>query len=260
MLSDLVKVTHDVGARILQCRAEGNLAGDWQGTQFKAVADTIADECMRAGLLRIADIPVVSEEDLASQSLERPKRYWLIDPIDGTASFVHGFSGFVCQAALIEDGQAVLAAVHAPALENTYAAQRGKGATLNGRPITTRKADRDDVILVDNYPEPRGLAARVFRDLPCSKYLESGSIGLKICLVAQGAADLFAKDVPLRDWDVAAPQLILSEAGGVLRRFDGEAFVLAGPFEKLGLIAAASPALQARVSEVVALDRAQTKA
>jgi 3'(2'), 5'-bisphosphate nucleotidase/myo-inositol-1(or 4)-monophosphatase len=258
MLSDLAQVTRDVGRRILQCRAEGNLAGDWHGTQFKAVADTIADGCMRTGLLRIADIPVVSEEDVASQRLERPGRYWLIDPIDGTASFVHGFSGFVCQAALIEDGHAVLAAVHAPALENTYTAQRGKGAALNGSPITTRKTNRDDVIIVDNYPEPRGVAARLFRDVPCSKYLESGSIGLKICLVAQGAADLFVKDVPLRDWDVAAPHLILSEAGGQLRRFDGQEFELSGSFEKLGLVAAASQALQARVNELVALDRSQT--
>lgn len=253
MLADLVTVTREVGVRIMQCRAEGNLAGDWQGTQFKAVADAIADECMRTGLRRIADIPVVSEEDLASQSLIRPSRYWLIDPIDGTASFVHGFPGFVCQAALIEDGQAMLAAVHAPALDSTYAARRGEGATLNGNPLTTRKVDRDDVILVDNYPEPRGVAARLFRDVPCAKYLESGSIGLKICMVAQGVADLFVKDVPVRDWDVAAPHLVLSEAGGVLRRFDGQEFELTGSFEKLGLIAAASQVLQARVNEVVAL-------
>lgn len=258
MLADLMQVTRGVGTRIMQCRAEGNLAGNWQGTQFKAVADKIADECMRVGLRHIADIPIVSEEDAASQCAERPRRYWLIDPIDGTASFVHGFSGFVCQAALIEDGQAVLAAVHAPALDRTYAAQLGKGATLNGTPITTRKPDRSDVILVDNYPEPRGVAARLFREVPCSKYLESGSIGLKICLVAQGAADLFVKDVSLRDWDVAAPQLVLTEAGGTLSRFDGQEFLLSGSFEKLGLIAAASQALQARINQLVAVDGAQT--
>jgi len=89
--------------------------------------------------------------------------------------------------------------------------------------------------------------------VPCAKYLESGSIGLKICMVAQGVADLFVKDVTVRDWDVAAPHLVLSEAGGVLRRFDGQEFELAGSFEKLGLIAAASQALQAHVNEVVAL-------
>jgi 3'(2'), 5'-bisphosphate nucleotidase len=251
MLAELSSAMRTVGTRILDCRQRGLTEGKWEGTQFKAVADQIADECMRNELRRIANVDIVSEEDASSQSHVRPARYWLIDPIDGTASFAQGFSGFVCQAAFIEDGQALFAVVNAPALDCTYSAARGYGAQLNGVSIKTRSTERNDVVLVDNYPQPQGMAEQIFYGLPCSSYVESGSIGLKICLVAQGAADLFVKDVIVRDWDVAAPALILSEAGGALRRFDSCEFQLAGSYEKSGLIAVGSPWLMSAVTNFV---------
>lgn len=251
MLAELAAAMRTVGARILDCRQKGQTEGKWEGSQFKAVADLIADECMRDELRRISDVDIVSEEDAKSQSHSRPARYWLIDPIDGTASFAQGFSGFVCQAAYIEEGQALFAVVHAPALDRTYAAERGQGAQLNGIALKTRSAERSDVVLVDNYPQPRGVAERLFHGIPCARYVESGSIGLKICLVAQGTADLFVKDVMVRDWDVAAPALILTEAGGVLRRFDSREFQLAGSYQKTGLIAVGSPWLLSAVADFV---------
>jgi len=250
--SDLAAAMELVGAKILHCRKQGITGGKWEGTQFKAAADLIADECMRAELTRIADIPIVSEEDISSQIADRPSQYWLIDPIDGTASFAQGFSGFVCQAAWIRSGQPWLASVYAPALGRLYMAEQGKGASVNGQPILVKPFNREQLTLVDNYPEPRGVAERLFRDFQCAKYLESGSIGLKICLVAEGTADIFVKDVRLRDWDVAAPHLVLQEAGGVLTQFTGEAFEYGGGYEKHGLVVASSAALLDEVSETIA--------
>ena len=241
-----------VGAKILECREQGNIGGKWEDTQFKAEADLIADECLRGELRRIADMPIVSEEDVTSQSVDRPVEYWLIDPIDGTASFAQGFSWFVSQAAWIRCGQPWLAAVYAPALKRLYIAEQGKGATVNGQPISVRACSRQQLTLVDNYPQPRGVAERMFRDLQCAKYLESGSIGLKICLVAEGAADIFVKDVYLRDWDVAAPHLVLQEAGGVLTQFRGQAFDYQGGYEKRGLVATTSVTLLQEISKAIA--------
>src|SRR5207253_4609201 len=68
--------------------------------------------------------------------------------------------------------------------------------------------------LIDNYPNPRGVAADLYGELSFKKYVESGSTGLKICRVADGTADALFKDCGLRDWDIAAPHLILQEAGG----------------------------------------------
>lgn len=246
MQTELGLALRKVGAAIMECRREGNTHGKWEGTQFKAAADLIADECLRKELQQIADIEIVSEEDIASQSEARPEEYWLIDPIDGTASFVHGFPGFVCQAALIRKGVVELAGVFAPALDKLYLARRGAGATVNGTPLKVRELAWDRLMLVDNYPQPRGVADRLFTGIPCAEYLESGSIGLKICLVAEGLADLFVKDVRVRDWDVAPPHLILEESGGVLTDDAGALFPYRGSYEKTGVIAASTKELLAK--------------
>ena len=251
MYDALAELLRKVGARIIDCRREGNTCGKWEGAQFKAVADLVAEESLKEGLLKIADIDIVSEEDYRSQVIERPNEYWLIDPIDGTASFAQGYSGFVCQVALIRDQLPQLAGVYAPALDNLYMARRGKGATINGLPIQVRKVNKKRLSLVDNYPEPRGIAYFLCRDLHCTEYLESGSIGLKICLVAQGQADIFVKDVPLRDWDVAAPQLVLQEAGGVLVQFNGLPFDYRGGYERKGLIAVSSEEMLEKIINIV---------
>lgn len=252
MRDGLAMVLRKVGARILDCRREGNVDGKWEGTQYKAAADLIADESLRKGLRGIADIAIVSEEDSGSQEESRPDEYWLIDPIDGTASFAHGFPGFVCQAALIQYGVIQLGGVYAPALDKLYMARQGEGATLNGLRMQVRTSNRQRLTLVDNYPQPRGVAAQLFRDLHCANYLESGSIGLKICLVAEGQADVFVKDVHVRDWDVAAPHLVLQEAGGFLAQFTGQPFDYRGSYERHGLVAVSSEELLDQVYEAVA--------
>ncbi len=252
MLNELAAALRIVGAELMECRRAGITEGTWEGSQYKAKADLIADEKLRGELRKIADIEIVSEEDIASHVESRPKEYWLIDPIDGTASFAHGYSGFVCQAALIKHGIPQLAGVFAPALDKIYLAKKGEGATLNDDPLHVRVVDKQQLVLVDNYPQPRGVAERLFRELPCKGYLESGSIGLKICLVAEGLADVFVKDVTLRDWDVAAPHLVLLEAGGVLTQFEGQDFEYSGNYEKQGLIATSSMELLKTVHGIVA--------
>lgn len=252
MRTKLSMALRQVGAAIMECRRQGNTHGTWEGTQYKAEADLIADAALRRELKEIADIEIVSEEDVKSQSRLRPHEYWLIDPIDGTASFVQGYAGFVCQVALMQDGRPQLAGVFAPALDKLFIAGRGKGATLNGESIRVRATNLSQLVLVDNYPEPRGLAEKLFQDLQCAEYLESGSIGLKICLVAEGVADIFVKDVTVRDWDIAAPHLILEEAGGFLTQHKGVSFNYVGDYERQGLVAVSSIELQKKVSDFVA--------
>jgi 3'(2'), 5'-bisphosphate nucleotidase len=247
MLDRLSDILTEVGATLLDLRERGPIAGSWaDASQFKAKADMIVHEKLIRDLGALTPgIPVISEED-ARHERSRPARYWLIDPIDGTASYAGGFDGFVTQSALMRDGAPVLAVVHGPALGLTYRAERGEGATLNGMPLDVRSGDPDRAVLIDNYPEPRGTALAAFEELSMTGYMESGSIALKICRVADGMADLFFKDVILRDWDVAPGELILSEAGGVLTGIQGAAFPYAGDWVKPGVIAARSRALLER--------------
>ena len=237
MLERLEQLVRTTGDRIRALKDTSALHGDWDGPQLKTEADLIAHSCFVEGLGAIdSGLPVVSEENLASQTARRPERYFLIDPIDGTASLAGGFSGWVCQVALMERGRPTLAAVCAPDLGQVYAAKLGAGARLNGRML---RLDRNPshCILIDNYPEPRGSAIEIMAHLNCTGYLECGGISLKILRVADGTADVFFKDVVVRDWDLAAPQLVLEEAGAVLSLINGAPMVYEGSFDKPGVVA-----------------------
>lgn len=249
MLTDLERVLKTLGDKLLAWREAGEIDGEWFGAQLKTEADRRAHDFLVVALGELdASAPVLSEEDEHGHGEARPDRYWLIDPIDGTASWAGGFAGWVTQAALMEGDAPVLAVVHAPALGFTYAARAGAGATLNGRAMQPSR-ERGRRILVDNYPQPRGVAAEAMTALSCTGYLESGSIGLKICRVADGSADLFIKDVPVRDWDMGAPALIAREAGAVLGRLNGQSYEFTGPVEKHGIVAARSAEDYAAVVE-----------
>ncbi len=244
MFDRLTKILVDVGSTLVELSALGPIEGTWaDSTQFKAEADRIAHDRLIEALGALTpNLPVVSEEDAVHDRV-RPTRYWLIDPIDGTASYAGGFDGFVTQVALMDTGVPVVAAIHAPALELTYYAEKGQGAYLNGNRLNVKAGDPDRVVLIDNYPEPRGTALAALNELSMTGYVESGSIALKICRVADGKADLFFKNVTLRDWDVAPGELILFEAGGVMTGIDGAPFPYHGDWIKPGVIAARTETL-----------------
>jgi len=235
MIESLKDILTQTGAGLLRWR--GQAGGEWHGAQLKTEADCEAHQALSGALIKLLNIPVISEEDAESHTVSRPERYWLIDPIDGTASLAAGFPGFVTQAALMEQGTPVMAAVYAPALDRLYTAVKDAGAFCNGKKIRV-SGDSDRLMLVDNYPQPKGTAVRMMQELHCTGYLESGSISLKICRVADGSADVFFKDIVVRDWDIGAPLLIVQEAGGTIAQTDGTPYRFDGQMEKSGIIAA----------------------
>ena len=240
-------VLRDVGAMLLTLNADA-CRGVWEGDQLKTEADRLAHLMLAEGLDAIGlGVPVISEEGENFGAGIRPDRYWLIDPLDGTRSFVDGFPGYVTQAAYFENGNPVVAGVFAPKFNDLFSAIRGGGAQLNGRPL--KIFPRQSIsTLIDNYPEPRGISQHAFNAFGLKKYLESGSIGLKICRIADQTADITLKDVTVRDWDIAPADLILREAGGDLRLINGLPFPYQGSFEKLGFIAGASETVVSRFS------------
>ena len=246
MLDRLADIVGNLGDGLLRWRLR-DVGGEWRGAQLKTQADREAHRDLSRALRGLCDLPVVSEEDDSSHRGPRPQSYWLIDPIDGTASLAGGFDGFVLQAALMRDDQPVLAAIRAPALGLLYLAERASGAFCNGSQLRVDPF-LDRVVLTDNYPAPRGAALELMKAVPCTGYLESGSISLKICRVADGTADVLVKHVPVRDWDIAAPYLVLTEAQGRIAGIDGTPYCFSGAIEKPGIIAARTPALAEQVT------------
>ena len=145
---------------MLEWRRVGRVEGRWVGGgQFKAVADQLAHLALEQELKALSlTVPILSEEDPKSLAEARPQTYWLIDPIDGTASFAQGLDGFVTQVALMRNGCPELAAVYAPATDEIFLAEAGRGATRNGEALRVRHRRLDEATLTDNYPEPRGVA------------------------------------------------------------------------------------------------------
>jgi len=244
-LGDLLR---SVGADLLAWRSSGGTNGAWEGPQFHARADRWAHQRIVAGLAQLAPgVPIVSEEDSPEVSAVDAERYWLIDPIDGTASYAHGFPGYVTQIALMERQSPVLAVVFAPETSELFVAEKDGGAFRNGARLHC-SASTSSLTLIDNEPQPRASAARLYEELSFTGYVESGSIGLKICRVADGTADALFKDCPVRDWDVAAPQLILEEAGGCVVDAMGRPFLYGPPRRQHGVLAARHIALAQRIA------------
>lgn len=192
-------------------------------------ADLAAHALIRDGLAALApEVPLLSEESAPEDLSERRgwQRYWLVDPLDGTREFVKRNGEFTVNIALIENGRSVFGVIYAPVLDALYWAQDGQGSWL-------RTADGEDVQLSVQRPAPRPLRVAVSRSHLDSKsaamlqHLQQplqaplGS-SLKFCRLAEGQVDLYPRFGPTGEWDTAAGQCVLEQAGGAVLDLDGQ--------------------------------------
>lgn len=183
------------------------------------------------------DIPVLSEESAAIDwsTRQRWRTYWLIDPLDGTKEFVKRNGEFTVNIALIDNHQPVLGVVLAPVLASCWFAAAGSGAhrlqlnTLDDN-IDLAAAEVINVRRPAAQP-PVVIASRSHGSAELQNYLQQlpkhdiSSIGssLKLCRIAEGSADLYPRLGPTSEWDTAAAQALVEQAGGVVIRADGTA-------------------------------------
>ena len=227
----VIKLVEAVANQIYSWRNNVDLRCIHCPSDFKTEADLRAHQLLKEGLNDLfASVPVISEEDLC-YNYSRPEKYWLIDPIDGTASWYNGFSGYVSQAAFFVRGVPVFGVIVAPALQTLWYGEKKCGAFKNHERLALLKK-RPDIIIIDNTPLPHGISLEMYHNLPATNYIESGSIGLKSVFVADGTADLFVKDVVVRDWDLAPAFVLLDEVCGVLIQSDGSDYCFRGNFKK----------------------------
>jgi 3'(2'), 5'-bisphosphate nucleotidase len=192
------------------------------------VADMLADQTIAAGIAAFSDLPIVSEESAQLPYEQRRDRasFWLVDPLDGTREFIARNGEFTVNIALITDGAPVLGVVYAPALDRMYWAARGLGAFIghdaaSAKPLSVRAYSGPLRVAVSRSHAGDLLPAF----LACVGPHEMVPMGssLKICLVAEGKADLYPRLGTTSEWDIAAAQCILEEAGGTMVAVDGAA-------------------------------------
>ncbi|GAC1622088.1 MAG: 3'(2'),5'-bisphosphate nucleotidase CysQ [Candidatus Elarobacter sp.] len=165
--------------------------------------------------------PVISEETVCELD-ELPRSFWLVDPLDGTREFVAGNGEYTVNVALVEDGVPVLGVVHAPARAVTYCAARGAGATRTDvtgtHPI--RAHSGGELVVVASRSHPSVSLAVFLAALPRHSAVTLGS-SLKLCLVADGAAQIYPRLGPTCWWDTAAGHAVVLESGAHMSALDG---------------------------------------
>ncbi len=235
-----------VGGRVILDGA-GSAAPEIKGAgDYVTEVDRASERAIMASLDRAAPgIPVVGEETGG----DRGDRWWVVDPLDGTTNFIHGFPAVAVSVALVDGGRPVVGAVHAPFLGETYHAARGSGAIVvraDGRidrlAVSERAVERAVVgtgfpfrrkDLLPRYLATMSGALRRFEDLR-----RPGAAALDLAWVAAGVFDGFF-ELALNAWDVAAGALLIEEAGGVVTDWEG------GPGYLSGDILAGSAAVHA---------------
>lgn len=215
------------GEAILAVYAEDFAVQSKQDHSPLTQADLAANRIIAAGLAQLApDVPVLSEEDAAVAWSQRRtwRRYWLVDPLDGTREFVKKNGEFTVNIALIQDGRPTLGVVYAPVLDYLMHAVAGQGACLrqDGRdiPVQCRQPATSPlrVAASRSHPDPRTAAA-----LERMGDIQRHGLGssLKFCRIAEGRMDVYPRFGPTSEWDTAAAQCVLEAAGGAVLRLDG---------------------------------------
>ena len=212
-------VRHYFGKVGYTLKAKGNLV-------------TQADVASQRTILKIIRKNFPSHGFLAEEeNAQQPKEYtWVIDPIDGTTNFAHTFPQCSISIALFHKNEPILGGVINPITRELFLAQKGKGATLNGKKIHVSKVSKiENSLLVTGFPYNRyhrmpELLSRFGRFLTsCHDVRRLGSAALDLCWVAAGRIDGYWED-ELHPWDVGAGTLILQEAGGKVTDYSGKKY------------------------------------
>jgi 3'(2'), 5'-bisphosphate nucleotidase len=225
LLGEVRELSAQAGRKIMPFY-KGSMGITWKSDASPlTAADTASHDFLVGALATLTpDTPVISEESINRPELKSDV-FWLVDPLDGTKEFVKGTDEFTVNVALIRDGKPVLGVVHAPALNLTYYGvndlgswcQNGAGTAV---PISCRSFDRSRVSVVASKDHAGPLVSTMLSRLS-NQHLQSMGSSLKFCLVAEGKADIYLRDLPTMEWDTAAAQCIVETSGGGVFSLDG---------------------------------------
>ena len=228
MLQTLIDISKEAGQEILRIYADESL---FDRVDFKADDSplTLADKAAHAAIearLKVAtpDIPILSEEGRNIPYEERSQwtRFWMVDPLDGTKEFIKRNGEFTVNIALVEGGSVIMGCVHVPVQDTTYYGAKGEGAFVIRQEEEAQKIEASDLDM--NASGLRLVASRSHMSPEVEEYVEqfdnpemvSMGSSLKLVLVAEGKADIYPRLAPTMEWDTAAAQIIVEEAGGTV--------------------------------------------
>ncbi len=218
---------HETGDRNLEVKYKQN--------EPVTVADVAVNEFILERLqaaLGNEDYAYISEETYKVPEVRgaTPEWVWIIDPLDGTRDFIEKTAEYAIHIALVQERRPVLAVVAVPEAQKLYYATKGNGAFVEKSdgtvPIQVSLRERiQDLTVVVSRSHRNNRLDYLLQQLPCQNQKAVGSVGCKIATIVEQQADVYislsGKSAP-KDWDLAAPELILTEAGGKFTHFDGK--------------------------------------
>jgi len=229
LIDPVVALAIDAGQEILEVYASDFEVQRKDDNSPLTQADLAAHHCIVAGLESLTPgMPIISEESGLPDFEERSQwdRYWLIDPLDGTKEFVNRNGEFTVNIALIDNQRPVFGVVHVPVQGQTYLGCEGHGAERRD-PDGSVKSIR---VAATSASPVRVVGSRSHRGASLDAYLRSlgecdmipmGS-SLKFCVIAEGGADLYPRLGLTSEWDTAAAQAVVEQAGGSVVTLDGK--------------------------------------
>jgi len=229
-IEPIVALAEDAGRAILEVYSTDFEVQSKSDESPLTTADLASNQRIVAGLRQLTpDLPIISEESGLPDFDERRQWdcYWLIDPLDGTREFVNRNGEFTVNIALVEKNRPVFGVVHVPVQNKTYVGCEGYGAELRDagqppRPIQVVAESREPVRVVGSRSHRGASLDAYLAALGPHDMVPMGS-SLKFCVIAEGGADLYPRLGPTSEWDTAAAQAVIEQAGGSVVTLDGKA-------------------------------------
>ncbi len=231
-LKDIVTIAQEVGDAIMIIYNRDFTIEYKDDKSPLTEADTKSNEIICSALVNLyPDIPILSEENKAAPYKERKEweYFWLIDPIDGTKEFIKKNGEFTVNIALVYKDTPVLGVVYAPVLGDMYRAKKGEGAYKNNQKLplhvnTTPEKKLSVVASKSHFSQE----TQEFIDKLETETIEQVSKGssLKLCMVAEGVADIYPRLAPTMEWDTGAADAIVRESGKMTYQFENNQAII----------------------------------
>ena len=234
-LLEIVNISVDAGEAILNYYNE-NVDVIYKDDESPLTkADLASHKIITDSIKKITpDIPILSEEEFIDWKIRKKwKKYWLIDPLDGTKEFIKKNDEFTVNIALIENNRPILGVIYTPALNELFYSIKNFGSykiltkkklnTLKeAKRISINKKKSNKIKIVGSRSHSNPILDKwVNKNFNEFDILQKGS-SLKFCLIAEGSADIYPRFGPTSEWDIAAGHIILEEAGGKLKSIDNK--------------------------------------
>ena len=247
MLEQVIAAAREAGAIIEDVRATA-FAVEQKGDMGPVTeADRRADALLHERLLALEPCGWLSEETVADPARLSQQRLWCVDPLDWTKEFVEGVPQYSVAIALVDAGKPILGVVHNPATNETFWAEKGKGAFKNGKRVQVAEGPK---LLCSRSEIKKG--EFVPFDGGGWELTPIGSIEYKLALIASGEGAATVSRGPKHEWDVCAGALLVEEAGGKATDLFGSSLTFNQSFPKTKGILAGSPIAYERVASIIA--------